>query len=258
MRTLKVWFTPNEVVGTKPTAYICAGWFTLWMVFWLLFRPVIFPTPVDIVAAIPDLFGTLGFGEDLWNSFLINLEALSLAILIAMPISYLSRVPVFRPLAHILSTLRFLTPMVFFAILVFELNGGHQIKVAILTFGEAFSLVTSMVGVVADIPNYKFDHARTLRMSEWRSVWYVVIRGTLPHAFDCIQGAAAAGWAMLMMVEGAIRMEGGVGVILANADKHLEFQIVWLVSLILLTVGFGQDILIKTIKRVVCPYEMVS
>src|SRR6266404_4419909 len=44
--------------------------------------------------------------------------------------------------------------------------------------------LTSMVAVVEEIPKSQFDHARTLRMTEWRVVWEVVVLGTLGAAIE--------------------------------------------------------------------------
>src|SRR2546423_1702414 len=76
--------------------------------------------------------------------------------------------------------------------------------------------VTSMASVIAAIPKEDFDHARTLRMSEWRVVWEVVILGTVATAFEVMRQNAAIGWMMLTTVEGIFRGEGGVGAMLMN------------------------------------------
>ncbi|HVI42346.1 MAG TPA: hypothetical protein VM577_16960 [Anaerovoracaceae bacterium] len=111
-----------------------------------------------------------------------------------------------------------------------------------------------MAGIVQNIPQYKFDDAKTLRMSERLSVWYVVIRGTVGEAIDAIRDNAAMGWSMLMFVEGVIRSEGGVGVMILNNEKHVNFAEVYALSLAILLVGIGQDYIIGQVKKVVCPY----
>jgi ABC-type nitrate/sulfonate/bicarbonate transport system permease component len=63
------------------------------------------------------------------------------------------------------------------------------------------------------------------------SVWYVNIRGTLPQVIDAIRDNAAMGWSMLIMVEGFVRSEGGVGVLLINQEKHVNFAEVYALRL---------------------------
>lgn len=248
-------FTPNYKPTPATQAYIIMGLVGVWMCSWMMVQSIIFPNPLEVVGAWSDLWNGGRFGQDLTSSLLVNVESIFLSIIISLPLAYLSRVPVVKPLAVGLSKFRFLTPMAFFPIVSFSLHGGHIIKVVLLTLGESFYLLTTMVGVVQNIPAFKFDHARTLRMSEWEMTYYVVIRGTLKEALGAIRDNAAMGLAMLMTVEGAIRMDGGVGVILSNAEKHLEFATAWLASGTLLGVGMLQDWILYAIGKISCPYE---
>lgn len=251
-------FTPNYKPTPTTHVYIIMGLVGIWLCAWMLVQSIIFPNPLEVIQAWPDLWSGGRFGQDLMASLLVNVESIGLSILISLPLAYLSRVPVVKPIATGLSKLRFLTPMAFFPIVSFSLHGGHLIKVVLLTLGESFYLLTTMVGVVQNIPAFKFDHARTLKMSEWQMTYYVVIRGTLKEALGAIRDNAAMGLAMLMTVEGAIRMDGGVGVTLSNAEKHLEFATAWLASFFLLGVGMTQDWILYAIGKVCCPYESNS
>ena len=101
--------------------------------------------------------------------------------------------------------------------------------------------VTSMAAVVRRFPKEKFDHARTLRMSEWRVVWEVVILGTADQAIEVLRQNAAIGWMMLTMVEGISRSEGGVGAMLLNQNKHFRLAEVFAIQIVILMVGLLQD-----------------
>lgn len=182
------------------------------------------------------------------------MEALVLSASIALPLAYLSRVPAFRPIAVAVSKLRFLSPSVFFVLLLFLAPSGHLIKVFMLTLGEACFLVTTMIGVVDAIPNERFDDCRTLRMSEGKATWYVVVRGTLHQAVDAIRDNNAMGWASLMMVEGIVRAEGGVGVLILNNEKHMNIASVWAIALAILAMGLAIDAAIGMARAVLCPY----
>jgi NitT/TauT family transport system permease protein len=128
------------------------------------------------------------------------------------------------------------------------------VKILLLTLGQLFYLVTTVSGVVRNIPEAKFDDARTLNMSEWLSVWYVVIRGTVAEAIDAIRDNAAIGWAMLMFVEGIIRSEGGIGVMMLNTDKHVNWAETYALAVTILLVGVAQDWIIGQIRKASCPY----
>lgn len=247
-------FTPNETVPTPVSHAIILGWVVAWLGFWTLARSPIFPSPLDVVNALPTLWWRDGLAQAVMSSLQVNIEALILSALIALPVAYLSRVPIFTPVALGLSKLRFVSPSVFFLLLLFTLSGGHAVKVWMLVLGETFFLVTTMTNVVLGLPNELFDDARLLRMSEWRTTWYVVVRGTLPQALEAIRDNAAIGWSMLMMVEGIVRSEGGVGVLILNQEKAFNFAYVYAIAGVVVLVGLAQDWVLKGVREAVCPW----
>ncbi len=91
-------------------------------------------------------------------------------------------------------------------------------------------------------------------MSEWRSVWEVVVLGTAHKAFEVMRQNAAIGWMMLTMVEGVSRGEGGIGALLLNQQKHFLLAEVFAIQIVILVVGIFQDAIIGLLRRLVCPY----
>lgn len=244
-------FTPNAKVSS--TQIVIVGWTALLLGLWQVFKPTVFPSPVEVLFAFPGLLQD-GLGPELWSSFTVNMEALCLSALLGLPLAYLSRVPVVQPVAQFVAKLRFVGSAVFFLPLLFLSSGGHMVKVWLIVLGQLFYLTTTMMTVVQNIPQYKFDDAITLKMNEWFSVWYVVIRATVSETIDAIRDNAAMGWSMLMFVEGVIRSEGGVGVMILNNEKHTNFAEIYALSIAILLVGIGQDWFIGQVKKIVCPY----
>jgi NitT/TauT family transport system permease protein len=249
--TLSAPFRPNAKVNSEPL--IIMVWVLLFLVGWQFFRPTVFPGPVDVLRAVPDLFGD-GFGADLWTSWTINLEALCLSALIGLPLAWLSRLPVIAPLTATTAKLRFVGSAVFYLPLLLTMGSGHEVKLGLLTLGSLFYLVTTMAGVVQTIPDFRYDDAKTLRIGDWLSIWYVNIRGTVPETIRALRDNAGMGWSMLMFVEGVVRSEGGVGVIILNAQKHTNYDQFFAAALIIVAVGIGQDWLLGQLEKVVCPY----
>lgn len=252
----KLYTTPNVVTTRSAWWSIVTAWLLVFVAYWTAFKPDIFPSPVEVVQAFPALWFQQGLGQELITSLMVNVEALILSALVSLPLAYLCRVPVFAPAALFVAKMRFVSPAVFFIVLLFLANGGHEVKVLMLALGETFFLVTTMVGVVQAIPADQFDDARTLRMSEWRSVWYVVVRGTLAQAIDAIRDNAAMGWSMLIMVEGVVRAEGGVGVMLITQERHVNFAEVYAIAIAIVLVGIAQDYVLGVLRTAVCPWTV--
>ncbi|RYF54482.1 MAG: ABC transporter permease subunit, partial [Cytophagaceae bacterium] len=137
-------------------------------------------------------------------------------------------------------------------------HSGHSLKVWLLVFGITVFFVTSMVGVVQTVSRNELNHARTLRMSEWQVVWEVIILGRIEMVFDVIRQNFAIAWALLTLVEGISRSEGGVGTLLLNQNKHFHLDAVFAIQLAILLVGIALDYGIGFLKRLFCPYASLT
>ena len=212
------------------------------------------PSPAGVAAALARLWTAQGLFDELVTSVALNAQAIAWSTAIALGLAYATVVPALRPVAAAISKLRF-TGLVGWAF-VFTLwaRDGHQLKLWMLVFGMAPFFVTAMAAVVAEIPRERFDHARTLGMSEWRTVWEVVILGTIDQAFEALRQNAAMGWMALTMVEGLVRSEGGIGALMLNENKHLDLDAVFALIAVVLIVGIAQDAALAWLRRTVCPY----
>jgi NitT/TauT family transport system permease protein len=248
--------TPNRQITPREQIIVSLGWLGVVAVGWEAFRSPIFPSIQDIVGAYPALWTRNGLGAALLSSLTTSLEALLLSTIVSLPLAYLSKTPFFRPLGITLSKLRFLSPSVFFLILLFLSPSAHMVKVLMLAGAETFFLVTAMMTIVGNVPQFRYDDAYTLKMGEWQTTFYVIVRSTLADALDAVRDNAAMGWAMLMMVEGFVRSEGGVGVLLLTQEKYMNFAQVYAIAATIVLVGLFQDFMIGKLKETLCPYTV--
>ena len=228
------------------------------LVVWFFSPFQVLPTPPEVFAALGKLWMEQGLGQELITSFILNLEALAWTVVISLGLCYFTVMPAFRPIANAVARGRFLGLIGLTFVFTLMVGGGHKLKVSLLVFGMTVFFVTSMAAEIAAIPKSKFDHARTLRMSEWRVVGEVVVLGTFDKAIEVFRQNAAIGWMMLTMVEGISRAEGGIGAMLLNQNKHFHLAEVFAIQLVILSVGLGQDYAIGFVKKIVCPYADLS
>ena len=258
MRDLSLCLAPNAEVSFFTRRFLVVATLIVGLIFWLIQPLTLLPNPLEVLRAFGPLWFEHGLGQELVHSLLTNLEALGWTATISLGLAYLTVVPALRPIVAFVSKLRFLgivgLPLIF--TLIF--GGGHNLKVSVLTFGVTAYFVTAMADVVAQIPREDFDHARTLRMSEWRVVWEVVVLGQFDRAIDVLRQNAAMGWMMITMVEGLVRSEGGVGALLLNENKHFHLAAVFAILIAILGVGLVQDYVISQLKRMLCPYAELA
>lgn len=225
---------------------------------WFLSQSPLLPTPVEIIQAFGRLVSDENLIQELWTSMALSLEAMGYAILFSLVIAYATVIPFFRPLAFLVSKFRFLTLVGLSFVFTLMTHSGHSLKVWLLVFGITVFFVTNMVGVVQAVTRNELNHARTLRMSEWQVTWEVVILGRLDVVFDVIRQNFAIAWALLTLVEGIVRSEGGVGTLLLNQNKHFRIDAVFAIQLAILLVGIALDYGIGALKRLFCPYASLT
>src|SRR5215471_7528341 len=258
LRSLGVAFSPNQPVSRTTMYIIVTVQLAIALVIWFDSPFVVLPTPIEVIQALNTLWFQQGLGRELWTSFSMNLQSLALTIVISLALSYLTVLPAFRPIAAAVTKGRFLGLMGLTFVFTLIVGGGHPLKLSLMVFGMTVFFTTSMATVVSDIPKEKFDHARTLRMSEWQMVWEVVILGTADEAIEILRQNAAIGWMMLTMVEGISRSEGGIGALLLNQSKHFRMAEVFAIQFVVLFVGVAQDYFIGLFSRSACPYAHLT
>jgi NitT/TauT family transport system permease protein len=248
---------PNQWVSRQTYLAIAAAWVVVVLLLWL-FGGGFFPSPGRVIEALRLLVTQGGLLGELLTSLTLFAEALAIAAILSMGLAYLSVVPALRPIISALTKARFLSLVGLTFVFTMVFGGGHPLKLSLLVFGISAFLLTSMMDVVEAVPTEKLDHARTLRMGDWRVVWEVVILGQMDLAFDALRQNAAIGWMMLTMVEGIARSEGGIGALLIDQNKHFHLAGIFAIQAVFLIAGFFQDAFLAWLKGVLVPFAALA
>ena len=247
--------TTHAQIDRKVQSVLISGWIGILLSIWFISPSKILPSPLEVISALGTLWDQ-GLVVEILSSLLVNIEAILIAIVIGLGLTYASTIPLFRFPAEIVGKLRFLSLTGITVFFLFTVGGGHALKVALLTFVIVTFFVHDMLRVVDNIPQESYDYAETLGLSKFQIFYQVVVQGTIPDAFDSIRMNAAMSWMMLTMVEGLSRAEGGVGIILLDLNRQMKFDSILAVQILMLCLGMGQDYLIQQTKAIVCPYTV--
>jgi NitT/TauT family transport system permease protein len=248
---------PNKAVSKRTITIMIVSQVIFVLFVWSIWPSTIIPKPIEILDSFSNLWEN-GFAGEMMTSFALCLQALLLTTVISLAISYLTVIPFFRPLGALITKGRFLGLTGFVFIFALLASGGHDLKLMMLTFGMTVFFVTSMIAVIQQIPKSEFDDARTLRMSEWRTVLEVVILARVHDAIEIARQNFAMGWMMITMVEGVSRTEGGVGTLLINSNKMFQLGEIYAIQISIMIVGLLADYCIGLIDQMVCPYAFLN
>lgn len=247
-------FTPDARTSSTDRTVIAGVWVIAAYLIWQFVDIPFLPKPEAVLNAFDVLRAQgvfLEFGTSIWTMT----EAILWTIIISLGLAYASVLPALKPAVTFVSGLRYLGLvglMLFFTLIA---PSGHALKVMVLTFGMTVFYLRDMVAVVNGIAQERYDHAKTLGMGPIQMVWEVVVLGTLADAIESLRVNAAMGWMMLTMVEGVVRSEGGIGVVLLNMNRHMDLAAEAAILIVLFMLGLLQDFMIGAASDyIICPY----
>lgn len=257
LRLARTLLTPNENVPAKIYYSIVATYLFISIFLWAFYPSAIFPTPLGVVEALPGLWAN-GLGYELYVSITLNIQAVAIMSVISLLIGYGDTVAVFRPWATWVSAFRSNGFVGLPLLLTFILGNQHWIKVTLLVVGMSVFTVPSIVAMIHGMNRNVFDHARVLRMNEWRVLWEVVVLGKFHEVLDILRTNMAIGWMMLPMVEGLFKTEGGIGAMILAQNKYFRLEEVYCIIFVVIAAGLLQDAAIKGVRRLLCPHAYIN
>jgi NitT/TauT family transport system permease protein len=248
-------------VGSFVRANLIALWLLLLLLLWI-FNPIkALPYPSEVLNAFKSMWSAQGSGGlvyNVWVTLKLNIVGLFYSSVISLAIAYLSVIPLFQPFNKIVQWLRYLPIVGFNLVFLTLFTIGWPMKVAMLTTGMTFFLVTSMTGVIAAIPKLKYELARVLGYNDWQLFLSVVVRPTLPQMIDMIAQNAAIGWVMITAIETYNRTEGGIGSQIYAYSSTNQLAEVYAYLFIIGLIAVLEDWFFALLKRLLFPYSQIA
>lgn len=251
----------------EPARFMRANLFVIWVVilflFWM-FTPIQgIPYPSEVLTAFQRMFAseandTSNLVYNTWTTLKLNIVGLFFASVVSLLIAYFSVLPILQPLNQILQWFRYLPIVAFNLVFLSIFTIGWSMKVAMLSTGMAFFLITSMTAEIAQIPKLKYELARVLNYGDFKVFWTVVLRPTLPAMIDIVAQSAAMGWVMIVAIETFNRTEGGIGAAIYSYSSTNQKAEVYVYLIIIGIIAILEDQFFYWLKRILFPYTTIS
>jgi ABC-type nitrate/sulfonate/bicarbonate transport system permease component len=242
-------------------AYLFVFWIAVIFVFWA-FTPIQgMPYPSEVWAAFQRMFALEDANNLIYNTWVtvrLNVVGIIFASIISLIVAYLSCLPLMQPLNQILQWFRYLPIVAFNLVFLSIFTIGFSMKVAMLSAGMAFFIITSMTSEIGRIPKLKFELARVLNYSDLKTFWTVVVRPTLPLMIDVVAQSAAMGWVMIVSIETFNRTEGGIGAAIYSYSSTNQKAEVYVYLVIIGVIAILEDQLFYWLKRILFPYTTIA
>jgi len=260
MNTLKKLFEPFSVINRKTVLLLIVVETLIALAAWQFGAGALIPTPTRVLESLSKIVNDPNFS--FWDNFMSSLwltaKGMGISILIALMVSYLALIPVFRPVAHFIIKCRYLTLTGLIFVFTLLTQNGGQLKISLLVFGIVPFFVTSLLSIIENINRQEYDLCRTLRMNSWQTLWEVVIVGRFDQVFEVMRQNFAIAWMMITMVEGLSMSEGGLGTLLIKANKFIDLGGVMAILLVIFVLGIFFDFLLGTLRHWLFPYTKLE
>jgi ABC-type nitrate/sulfonate/bicarbonate transport system permease component len=257
----------NEIfrILGEPGRIFRANLFVFWIgvlfLFWMYSPIQGMPYPSEVWIAFQRMFALQDSNNLVFNTWVtlkLNIVGLFFAAIISLLVAYMSCLPLLQPLNQILQWFRYLPIVAFNLVFLSIFTIGFSMKVAMLTAGMAFFLITSMTAIIGQIPRLKFELARVLNYSDWKTFWTVVVRPNFPAMIDMVAQNAAMGWVMIVAIETFNRTEGGIGAAIYSYSSTNQKAEVYVYLIIIGIIAILEDQFFYWLKRIVFPYTTIA
>ena len=170
---MKHLFKPFEQIKKNTSLMITLFWVILVLAFWFISsmgERHLFPSPQQVLTGFSELWNE-GLVVHVFSSLWLCLKAILIAVVISLTITYLSTIPVLKPIAKTISKLRYLplTGITFYLAII--ISDARTMQVWVLVVFMSTYLTTSLLSMIASISQEEFDHARSLRCNRWEVLW---------------------------------------------------------------------------------------
>jgi len=224
-----------------------------------LVSPVFLPSPAAVwakfVVVARDGFvdATLlqHIGASLWRVF----AAVVAAILIGVPVGLaigISRIGrgVFDPL---LEFLRPIPPLAYLPLIVIWFGIGEPSKILVIAIAMLAPVALSTAAGVRGVSRERINAARSLGATRFQVVRHVILPSALPSILTGLRIALGAGWSTLVAAE-LVAATRGLGFMIQSAAQFLVTDVVVMGILVIATIAFALEFIIRRIERVVVPW----
>ena len=130
-------------------------------------------------------------------------------------------------------------------------------KIHFLAFGIVVYLLPVVVQRIREVPLVYHQTVKTLGASRWQTIRSVFIPDVMSKISVDIRVLVAISWTYIIVAE-LVNKSGGVGALAYTAARQSRIDKVFAILVVIVIVGFLQDLLLQKLERVLFPYKFLG
>lgn len=232
-------------------------WFLLTMGANPLVSTGILPKPASVLTAFGDLYRDNFLIKNTCRSIGLNLAGYLEAVLIAIPIGFLTGLyPFFRgTFQRQIDAFRFVPLTAVTGLFIIWFGLDTDMKVHFLAFGILIYLLPVVVQRIDEVDDVYFKTVFTLGANSWQIIRTVYLPAVMSRLSDDIRVLTAISWTYIIIAE-SLNNQGGIGALIWRVGmRQGRIDKVFALLIIIVVIGFLQDKLFIYLDREFFPHK---
>ncbi len=220
----------------------------------------VLPSPFSVLLSYKELHFQNYLVLNTWISIKLNvwgyLEAIIMSLLVGFIIGL---VPFFRSLlSRYVDAIRFVPLAAVTGLFIAWFGIYMDMKIQFLAFGIFVFLVPVVVQRIDEVEEIYLQTSFTLGATSWQTIRRVYWPSVTSKIIDDIRVLTAISWTYIIVAELINTEEGGLGALIFKAQRVSRLDKVFAVLLLIILIGFIQDLIFGWLDKQLFPYKYVK
>jgi NitT/TauT family transport system permease protein len=247
----------KHVLNVIGFAWLFVVWFLLTTCH--LVRPIILPSLYDVAQT----FIRLLHAGDLMVAAFVSLRRILLAFIIAMGIGGMLGLMAgyFKTARTLLqapaSFLRYIPPTAFVSLFILYFGIGEGYKLAVIIAGNIFFIFAMTMDAVDQIDRRYLEMRQVTGETHIGLFRRIILPAVAPRLIDIARVNISGAWIFLVVAE-ITGSDGGLGFLIAQAQRFLRTDELFVGILTFGVIGLVTDLLLRMLGRLLFPWDQAS
>lgn len=219
----------------------------------------ILPSPLTVLAVIPDMHLNDALLRNAGYSIYLNFTGYFFACLVSIPLGFIIGLysPIRAALSNLIGSFRFLPLTAVLGLFILNFGIGDVMKISFLAFGIFLYLLPAIIRFVMDVEQVLVEAVQTLGATSWQTIRTVFIPTVISRSFPAIRDIVAISWTYIIIAE-VVNKTGGLGAMIATYGHQSNMPKIFATLLIIILIGFIQDLFFSWLDKLFFPYKYVA
>lgn len=244
--------------GALGIGLVLVVWIALTMGAEPILRPVVLPSPLNVLKAFPELLRDNNLVRNMGFSIGLNLSGYLEAILITIPIGFFIGLIKYARwgFQRQVDALRYipLTAVTLLFIVWFGIE--TDMKVHFLAFGIIIYMLPVMIQRIDEVDDVYLKTVHTLGATDWQTLKSVYFPSVVSRLSDDIRVLTAISWTYIIVAESINSNQGGLGTLIYNVgQRQVRSDKIFALLIIIMAIGIIQDKIFVRLDKEFFPFK---